>query len=670
MLLLTILGEPWRAALYKKINTFKNLDLLQTVTLDIYLGAMALYFLALLPLGLFDKKFLQILTILSFASILFLHRKTLLTIKKRKFNLTTHIKEKKNTFLEALAVFSMFLIILCIQLLAISNYIFGSIHDTSLHSLFVELIIENKQLPSTHQPYLPSAIIYPQGAHPIFAYACHMLELDPPRSVFYISSLFIAIAVLGAYFFGKKALNKHFGIHFSFIIGFISMWPMFITWGSNPFIIGFGLFFICLAILPTMPEILTNTHLIGIICIGLLYGFTGAIHLAFVEVLILTIILWLLSSSFLGKIRKMPVKKHIFLHFTLMLIFTALTISPYLYRFIKYANYPGQNIGLPSDIVPDSSTPPTTSIEPLQPSLIAVLKELPYTTLFHPNIHPYPALRVLWSSLLFCSLFILFWHLRKKSLNKAESIALASAVSCILLFLVTTLWPISVIPWGRISFLLYVALCLLFTSFNLWFWNLLKKNDILRLKKKINKYSLGGLITAILLFSSIYGPFVYARITMDVDTLSSNYGIFAVTTEDDYKLMIWIKNNLDSNACILTSPYEAGLFIPSISQKRIVYPFSGHWLSASYRRLIKLVELKVLNQTTLDLMKWHNITHIYVGANAAYQWWWIEKKPGWDPQFFMAHNETFSLTAQFGNAYLFQIHYRNDCSLQGSAKND
>jgi hypothetical protein len=131
--------------------------------------------------------------------------------------------------------------------------------------------------------------------------------------------------------------------------------------------------------------------------------------------------------------------------------------------------------------------------------------------------------------------------------------------------------------------------------------------------------------------------------------------MFAVTTQDDYKLMTWMEGNVSSDALILVSLYEPGLFIPAISHHRIVFPYSASSFSRSYQTILDCLNDNVLNKTVYDSTFNLSISHVYVGSNSAY-WWFKQHK--WNPELFLG-NPNFKLVKNFGNAYLFKLNYVN-----------
>jgi hypothetical protein len=153
-------------------------------------------------------------------------------------------------------------------------------------------------------------------------------------------------------------------------------------------------------------------------------------------------------------------------------------------------------------------------------------------------------------------------------------------------------------------------------------------------------------------------PFVSYRVWFTPRELASLYNSFAITTESDYELMMWMRGNLKNNAVILVSPYECGNFIPSVSQKKAIYPPSGYLLSLSYRKTINLITYEVINETFYELLNNFQITHIFVGSDAIKYWGKIklEEDPKWDPALFLG-NPNFKLVKNVGNSYLFNFSY-------------
>ena len=281
MFSLAVIGEPLRVLFCRFSKLFKNLDILQILVLNVFLGGLILYVIAIIPFGLFNSATMWIVLSLSVSFVvveLFVRRPGL----PRRFDA-----------LRCTVVFSIFLVTLWISLIPVSDFIFGSIHDTSLHSLFVQLILENGQVPVTLQPYATEGIIYPQGFHPMVAYAVCILNHLVPSAVLYITILFSAMSVLGAYFLGRALSSKwYFGVSLALVFAFVAPYPKYITWGSNAFVASIPLYFVCLSLVPLLLKEKREFGLSEIVIIGTFFGYLGAVHLQPYETLIASMGLW------------------------------------------------------------------------------------------------------------------------------------------------------------------------------------------------------------------------------------------------------------------------------------------------------------------------------------------------------------------------------------------
>src|SRR5208337_1872356 len=325
-----ILGEPWRLGLRKFVDVFKNLDVLQILVLDVYLGGFLLYIIAIIPLHLFSAYVLYAITLVSTLIVLWFYREGLrsvarnLRLKLKSFSFRNHLDSEP-----LLLIVLIFLFALVVQTLALNGLIFGSIRDTSMHSLFVQVLLQNKQVPMTLQPYLSEGIVYPQGFTPMIAYSVLISNYSPPEAVFYLTAFFNAFTILGVYFLGKTlSLSRkgYVGLSLAFVFAFVAFWPKYVVWGSNAMVASFPLFFVCLSLFPFLTKEKLN---IGtIVAIGFLFGYLAVLHLEVYEMLIGTLFMvWLYTA-----IKRRKVAWGRLLRLALILGLSLLVLSPFLYR--------------------------------------------------------------------------------------------------------------------------------------------------------------------------------------------------------------------------------------------------------------------------------------------------------------------------------------------------
>lgn len=628
---LVILGEPVRLSAARVSAFFKNLNLVEICILDIYLGCLVLYTVALPPWHLFSTP---ITTGLLFV---FLMISIAYHWKFKKHRISQQIEGKKGRMIEQGCVIGLFCFVLCLQVFPLSPLLYGSVHDVSLHSLLAQVIIENQYLSNTLLPYSPEGVIYPEAAHVIFAFAANLTGWVVPQAIFYVTQLFNALTVAAAYFLARRiALNRAFHLSTAFVFAFISSWPLFVTWGANPFVAGFPLFMVCLGVLVAMLFNPEKRNWKEFAVIGLLFGYLGAIMVSFLQTLMAIAILWLFIQVF----RKSASKKCV-LSFALLFLFSILPIAPFICRFISYYPYPGHNLGMQADFI-GYSIVQQSFLQGIQWAI--------------DNLAPYPFLRFEMIAICALSPILIFFVEKKKRLGRPFLMALLVLAASTILSLFTYFLPPSftIVSWGHQGIILAVGLSLLVALFGHHLSALLHKIGP-RFLAENSKKPQATIVISILLISAIYAPFVYTRAFLDPWTLKGAYSMFAVTWSQDNELMLWMRENLTKDDIILVNPYEAGLFIPSISLKKTVFTTTGSQLSHRYQKLFGALRNETLNVTCYDIMRSFNITHVYVGSAVTY--WWV-KDYKWLPELFLG-NPNFGLVKKVDDSCLFKVLYKN-----------
>jgi hypothetical protein len=654
MISLIIIGEPIRVVFSKYFHFFKELDFLQISVLNVYLGGLALYLIAIFPLRFFNVNVVWAIIVMSGVLFIILHKEGLKKVKSLTrgsqecvISLRNYLFENKIAVLQCSAVFGMFLAGLWIQVVPLSSFIFGSIHDTSLHSLFVQVMLENQGVPVTMQPYLSEGILYPQAAHVFFAYACLIFGYIPPEAIFHVTTLFQALTILSVYYLGKACSSRRLGVSLAFIFFCISRWPRLLTWGVNPYIIAFPIQFISLSFIPFLRgsgrENNIRDRVSSLLVIGVLLGYLAALHLTLYIIAMATFTVLIFIDM---------LRKHTLYGLRNLLIALGASLIPislFIYRFVELYSYPGYNIGLPSDII----------IAPAQ--YVNMLAWL----FLSDGISPYPPLVAIIIGLLIVSCIGLY---RKRGqldglLNSVQLslCLLIASLSLFLLFHLQYLLPQLSLVMGeavRPTVSMYISWCFLIGIFNVILCDTLINNLRKRLARIVlpREHVLTNTIAtvlALLVLSCIYSPFMYYTITHDTGYLVEGYGKFSVTTFDDYNLMLWMRDNLPKKSIILVNMYEPGMFIPSISHRKAIYPFSLSQESHYYQQLIGAIQNGTMDSTMYDAMMQLNITYVYVGAQSGYRW---DKNLKWDPQVFLS-NPNFDITKKIGNAYLFEVLY-------------
>jgi hypothetical protein len=645
MLCFFVLGEPWRLVVRKFVVVFKNLDVLQILVLDVYLGGFLLYVIAMIPLHLFSAEVLYGITSASAVFIIWVYRKRLgnaarnLRLHLKRFSLRNQLSSEP-----LLLIVLIFLFGLVVETLALNGLVFGSIRDTSLHALFAQVLLENREVPMTLQPYLSEGIVYPQGFTPMIAYTVLISNYSPPQAVFYLTAFFSAFTILGVYFLGKMlSLPKkgYVGLSLAFVFAFFACWPKYLTWGSNALVASFPLFFVCLSLFPFLTKEKLNAG--TILAVGFLFGYLSVLHLQAYEALIGSLfVLWLYTA-----LKRREGAWSRFPKLGLIFCVSLVILSPFLYRQLIWYQYPGHDIG----VAPDARIPvPQPTLSFIQTNIVWLFNNLASNIL----------LIIASLALVFLSVLVAV-HLRKNKSFGAASWLVELGVAMFLgesLILLLAAINYANLPFYGNPVLLYFPLYFFVAAANFYLFYLFSSYLSRRILPKTNETRLKSrklLVSAIsfMLLIGIYSPFLYQSIVLDVGQIHGSYAVFAVTTEQDLQLMLWIKENLAKNATILVNNYQSGTFIPSLANRRALYPEVASSDSVAYQELETLLEEDSLNATTMDLMEHFNITDIYVGSGVSaiddyeYQW---------NPGLFLG-NPNFELVKNFGNAYLFQFNY-------------
>lgn len=629
--LLMVNGEPFRFFILRRFKLFSRLDVMQACILNVYLGGLFFYVIAVLPFKFFNYVVVFGFTVLGLLLSFVVHFDVLKGLAKGSV-----IRAYRKTFSAYLLVFVMFIILLAINLFSVSSFVFGSVRDESIHSLFVQVILENGNIPLTLQPYLQEGIIYPQAAHVIFAFSYYFLDMEFPQVVFYVTILFKALSVIAAFSLGLElGFDKSYSMLLSFVFAFISSWPLFITWGGNPFSVGFALFLVCVGLLSALLRSTERRDYAELLALGLLFGYLGTIIFSYLQVLMVIAFFVLIYYA----VRKRGFFR-LLREFVVIFCVSLLPLSPFLYRFFAFYQYPGHNIGLPSDFMGWPS------------QQLGMTQALQWT---FDNLSPHILLRVL--IILFLVVFVvLMWKTRDYGdIKRVVVFALAIFVGAAVLSFLSFFLPadFGVVSWGHQGIIMSISLNLLIFAF----YKKLAKMVGNWLKNHLphvifnNRLQVSAVLTFIL-FSLITAPFLYYRFAVDPASLQGAYNVYGVTTVDDYNLMLWMREHLTRDAVILVHPYEAGLFIPSVSNHKIVFPYSGSTLSKRYQTLVRLLEKRTINITAYELMQDLGVSHVFVGAQVAY----CEGYSIWFPELFLG-NPNFKLVKNFGRAYLFKFNY-------------
>ncbi len=630
-ILLVLLGESLRLVI-KSQGLFQDLDFIEILFLNLTIGLAILYFLGLMPGGLFRLWSITLLLLIGVgSSIITLLRKDWLNIRKPL------------DILVPIIIISFFVTLMVIQSLPLSQFPNGCIHDLTLHELFAKMIVHNYGIPKNLKPYSSETIIYPQGFHVLLAFSYLILQVPLGTAGHLLTPLIQSLPVLTGYSLGKRITNStKTGLWSAFVFSIISRWPRLITWGALPYMLGMSMFLFFIPYIMNVNKFYNlNQNNDLLVILGLILGYIGAI--SFVIYQIMLGMLWLntvFQELLHRKYRYLYLKKAF-----LVSISSIIPLFPSILRFLNSISHPGVNIGLPSDVNIVALGPISAPIRLLEFVQIMFRKFL-----IEDWITPYPQLSIITIIIVIISFyFVVMKQSSNHAVKRAISISLYGIFTALMILILTSK-DISLFPPKIISQLvnpsetIIVAWVLFLVPISILL-SCLYNIVINYVKEKTKVITIMSLLCIILI-----SPYVYYVIFEDGNYITGQNNIFSILSLDDIFLMSWISNNTPENVKILINPYEPGSFIPILANRIVIYPFTATRRSESYRRLVNLINNGIINKATYQLIQQHNVTLVYVSGAS------MLLGDKWDPSLFSS-NQNFLLEKRIGTAYLFRFSF-------------
>ena len=162
----------------------------------------------------------------------------------------------------------------------------------------------------------------------------------------------------------------------------------------------------------------------------------------------------------------------------------------------------------------------------------------------------------------------------------------------------------------------------------------------------------GGLISVIIgvaFFSALIAP----DITSNVWNMTYAARRGNPIESADARAFEWIIQNVPENARFFTDEYDAGVFIPHYTGRKLIPPLVHFWtdipddLNALHEGFIDDPN----SQRTLDILNKYNTTHIYIGVGRYYEW-----PPRFNAAWFL-ESEHYELLYMKDGVFIFGIEY-------------
>jgi len=541
---------------------------------------------------------------------------------------------------------------------------FGSTEgDAAFHSFVILRMIKNKAV--------PNLTFYPEGAHSVSAFLALILNIPIYKVVILLTASFSTVVFLGFYSFGVSLLSKP-------MLGFLCAILGSLFWYGSYFSIHFGGLSLALAIYVVVSCMAFTKKLIVakienryeyIVFSMLLLLPLFAIH----PIALLLELIWLLLLI----MRSFFTYRKSLLRSTVPLLILSLGLAAvFCFIFLKGPIYGVYDLlwwrGSYSEL-PELIRYNPVAYEWNERFSPLILFNPPYFESYLA-IFGYTLTRLVPYSILI-SIIVVFLS----SLLKHRSIAyrfnpLSQKSESILLFYVFLVIVHYIVKYDYLFYFYYIfpgermwqlsgiLVIMLKTLSVVVLWTLVSKASV-TVFKKISVTVMHRKIFLNVIFSTII---LMGLVLPTVNPSEPLYGALAersylqshsVLTKEDIILQLWMKWNISDFRYILISWSDAGQYVPIISEKRnVVYeygvpiPLPGYSYMKEYQELLTSIANSPDSAVTLELLRFFNITYVYVGAKHTSEF------PVFSATMLLSARH-YRVTRNVGNAWLFEVEY-------------
>ncbi|MGA8303116.1 MAG: hypothetical protein WB873_05400 [Thermoplasmata archaeon] len=651
-----VVGEFVRSLAARGVRAWQSLESIERLLLDFYLGGATMYLVAALPVGAFVAPVVDGLPIAAGFGLLLLWvswrpaRSAVVRPFRSLLRPATLV-----ALLAAIAVFAWELAIA----LPIPT---GNTFDSSLLTLYVSLLLQHHAIPLSFQPYATVGLLYPQGATVWLGWA--QLVLSPPaaRTSLLVTPLFFALAPLGAFVFGRRALGTdRAGVAFAIMLALVGSWTRVLVAGSNDFVFAFPLVLLLAGqsfgwLRGTTPSV---ADAVGF---GVLLGYSAALNPVGAE--------WLLPSILLAGLLIRPAYSGTPLRWlsrwATAAVATALALLPTLYVLAEGRNSPG--------LIPGAGTPPAGTPTGITGAQFVGSID-PY--LFRPSdiwLSPIPLLRLELALLLTVGIGILLLARRPSALARylEPFRSFVAAAVGVTVALIAVLWAASTgfgpaVRFADISssaelsiwlFTLYTLVGGLVLVLLLERVTVVSRSPAVATRRvavaspaRRRASALPRGTISVLLVLVIVVPGVALTPTELPPVLSTLYHDFGNVSTQDFALLSYAGATLPPGARVLVAPGSAAQFLPGYAPDLVLlYPMvpGWEWLNRSYSVVVSQLTNATLNATGLSALATLDVEYVVVtGANTVL---W----PAFSAAPLLADPTNFTALWHEGDAYLFE----------------
>ena len=652
-----VVGEFVRALAARTVGSWSRLEGVERLVLDFYLGGATMYLLAALPTASFVAPVVFAVPVAAGIGLV------ILVLFGRRGRPLRARAEPVESLLRPAAVIALLsgLALFVFELAIALPVGTGNTYDSTLLTLYVSLLVQHHTIPLSFSPYVHLGLVYPQGTTVWLAWAQLDFGLPPARTSLLVTPLFLALAPLGAFVFGRRAFaSDGAGVAFAVMLAALGSWTRVLVGGSNDFIFAFPLVLLLAGqsfewlrgATPSLPDA---------VAFGVVVGYSAALNPVGAEWLLPSLLLtgFLVRSRYPGAVARWAGRWGIAAVVSLVALLPTLIVL--LEGRSSPALTPGAMAAPAGTVAGINSAQFVGSIDPF---------------LFRPTdvwLSPLPILRAELAVLFALGLALLLLAGRRSALARylepfRSFVAAGIAVNVVLLALlwaastgfgpgvwlseVTIVSELSISLFTLYTFVAGAVLVLLFE----------RVGAVLRAPRasatvpgdrRRPSHQRAGLpsgIVPVLLLLVLVVPGLVLTPTELPPVLGKLYQDFGNVSAGDFALLSYAGTNLPGGARVLIAPGSAAGFLPGYAPDLVLlYPLvpNWQWVNASYRIVVSQLTNATLNATGLSALAALDVAFVVVtGANTVL---W----PPFSAVPMLSDPATFPLIFHSGDAYLF-----------------
>ncbi|MGB6500973.1 MAG: hypothetical protein WBG19_06210 [Thermoplasmata archaeon] len=654
-----VLGEAVRFVGGRWVPFWRVSEPIERFLLDLYLGGAALYLVAALPIDAFGRPVVFGLPIAAGLGL------GVAALARRRAGIRPALDRTFSALIgwaPALALLTALGLYL-VEISAALPVGTGNTYDSSLLTTYTALLLQHGHLPISFQPYASSMILYPQGTTVWLGAAQLDFGLPPARTALLVTPLFLSIAPLSGYVFGRRLFGTpRAGAAVALVVGALGPATRSLVGGSNDFAIAFPLVLLLAA--HSLDWVRAEPPGWGdALGFGLILGYSAALNPVGADWLfpaLLGLTLARGAPGIRGALRRLS-------RWIAALAASLVAIAPTLYVLALGLRSPG--------FVPGAPIPPTPGATGIS---LAQLYGSIDPFLFRAGdieLAPIPAVRAELAILLVVGVgLLLLWPRDRDSrpeLSRFGGWALAAGTSTIAWLLLLTAagagWPvareISYLSSGaELSIWLFTVYGLVAAVPLVLLFDRLARpppspstppspsSGFRRARTGARSGPAALPAFALIVSLAILAPGIVLTPTDLSSVLREEYADFGSVSSADFALLACAGANLPAGSRVLVAPGSAAEFLPGYARGiTLLYPLvpDWPWESAAYRTVVAQLTNGTLDSVGTSALASLHPSFIAVTMNNTVLW-----KAFW-PNPFLHEPSVYPVVFHQGDAYLF-----------------